>query len=65
MAGSDQVRYMLHASKTSTKELAQMLGINEQSMYNKLYRNSFSFKEILEIANLLGFDIQVVESKQK
>lgn len=61
MAGSEQVRYMLQASATSTKELAKMLGINEQSMYNKLYRNSFSFKEILEIANLLGFDIQVIQ----
>ena len=65
MAGSEQVRYMLQASATSTKELAKMLGINEQSMYNKLYRNSFSFKEILEIANLLGFEIQIVNQEQK
>lgn len=61
MAGKEEVKYMLKVSNTTAKELARMLEINEQSMHNKLYRNSFTYEEILHIADLLGFDIKTVK----
>jgi len=63
MAGKEEVKYMLKVSRTTAKELARMLEINEQSMHNKLYRNSFTYEEILHIADLLGFDIQIVKQE--
>ena len=59
MTGSEIVRYMMRETKTTNKRLAELLEINEQSMYNKLYRNSFSYAEINRIADLLGFAIKV------
>lgn len=38
-----------------------MLEINKQSMRNKLYRNRFTYAEMVHIADLLGFDITVVQ----
>ena len=63
MAGKEEVKYMLKVSRTTAKELARMLEINEQSMHNNLYRNSFTYEEILHIADLLGFDIQIVKQE--
>lgn len=63
MAGKAEVKHMLKISHTTAKELAGMLNINEQSMRNKLYRDSFTYEEILHIADLLGFDIELVERK--
>ena len=63
MAGKEEVKYMLKVSNTTAKELARMLETNEQSMHNRLCRNSFTYEEILYIADLLGFDIQIVERK--
>ena len=61
MAGKEEVKYMLEVSKTTVSELAKMLGINEQSMRNKLYRNRFTYAEMVHIADLLGFDIQAIK----
>ena len=63
MAGKEEVKYMLKVSRTTAKELARMLEINEQSMHSKLYINSFTYEEILHIADLLGFDIQIVKQE--
>ena len=52
---------MLEDSKTTATELATMLEINKQSMRNKLYRNRFTYAEMVHIADLLGFDITVVQ----
>ena len=38
-----------------------MLEINEQSMRNKLYRNRFTYAEMIHIDDLLGFDIQAIK----
>lgn len=63
MAGKEEVKYMLEVSKTTATELAKMLEINEQSMRNKLYRNRFTYAEMVHIADLLGFDITVVQRR--
>lgn len=60
MAGSKEIRMMLEQTNISLKELARLRGIGYQSMRNKLYRDSFTFEEVQEIAALLNFEIQVI-----
>lgn len=60
MAGSKEIRTMLEQTNTSLKELAKLRGIEYQSMRNKLYRDSFTFEEVQEIATLLGFEIHMI-----
>ena len=46
----------LDAGKTSG-EVADLLGIDRQVFYNKLSRNTMSFKEVSEILSLIGFEL--------
>ena len=46
----------LDAGKTSG-EVADLLGIDRQVFYNKLSRNTMSFKEVSEILALIGFEL--------
>ena len=57
MAGSDIVRKMLKARGVTAKELSVKMDCPYQSLRNKLYRDSFPFKEIESIAALLNCDI--------
>ena len=49
----------------SVKALAVKLEIAPQSMSNKLYRDSFSFDEVLKITNILDCDIQFITRDTK
>ena len=44
----------------TVKALAEMLEIEPQSMSNKLYRDAFSFAEVVKIADLLNADVRIV-----
>ena len=44
----------------SVKDLAEKLGIIPQSMSNKIYRDSFSYDEVVKIADILDCDVQIV-----
>ena len=66
MAGSKEVHYMMEQTKTNSKQVAEIIGIAHQSMRNKLHRDSFTYAELLTIADGLGFDLKVViERKEK
>ena len=36
------------------------MGIQAQSMSNKLYRDTFSYEEVEKIADILGCDVKLV-----
>ena len=41
-------------------DLAEKLDIKPQSMSNKFHRDSFSFNEVVKIADILDCDIKIV-----
>ena len=44
----------------SVGQLASELGVQPQSMSNKLYRDTFTFDEVVRIANILGSDVKII-----
>ena len=63
MTGAELVRFMLAETDTTIKALAEMYGRNYRTLRNKLSLNSFTFEEIQQIADVLGFDIQAIKRK--
>lgn len=61
MPGADIIRYMCKTKGITQKELAERLGCPLQSLHNKLYRDTFPYKEVEHIADILGFDIAAVQ----
>lgn len=61
MAGADLIRYMCKESGTQIKDLAVAMDCPYQSLRNKLFRDTFPFKEVEYIADLLGFDIAAIK----
>lgn len=60
MAGAKEIKWLLKERKMTVKALAEMLEIEPQSMSNKLFRDSFSFAEVVKIADLLNADVRIV-----
>ena len=65
MAASKIIKQLMIERNMSVKELAEKLEIAPQSMSNKLYRDSFSFDEVLNITNILDCDIQFITRDTK
>ena len=60
MAAAKIIKQLLIERGMSVKMLAEALGINPQSMSNKLYRDNFSFEEVVKIADILNCEVQVL-----
>ena len=60
MAGAKAIKQLLIERKMTVKSLAEKLGIEPQSMRTKLYRDTFSYSEIIKIADILNADVQIV-----
>lgn len=60
MNGSKIIKVLLIEQNHHVGELAEVLGIKVQSVYNKLARDSFTFEEMVKIADFLDCDIQFV-----
>ena len=60
MAAAKIIKQLLIEREISVKELAEKLDINAQSMSNKLYRDSFSFDEVVKIADILNCDVKII-----
>lgn len=60
MSGAKIIKQIMTEKDLSVKQLAEMLGINAQSMSNKLYRDNFTFEEMGKIADMLNCDIKVI-----
>lgn len=60
MGASKAIRQIMTERNVSVKELAEFLHINSQSMSNKLYRDSFSYDEVVQIADLLQCDVRII-----
>lgn len=60
MAGSKVIKQLLLERGMTVKDLAEKLDIENQSMRNKLYRDSFSHAEFIKIADMLGCDVKTI-----
>lgn len=65
MAAAKIIKQLLIERGKSVKELAALFGITAQSMSTKLYRDNFSFDEVVKIADFLGCDIKVITRDTK
>lgn len=65
MAAAKIIKQILTERGMNIKELAEMVGISHQSMRNKLYRDKFSFDEVVKIADLLNCDVEVITRDTK
>ena len=60
MAGAKPIKQILIERDMTIKQLAGALGIEHQSMRNKLYRDSFSYEEVVKIADILSCDVKII-----
>jgi len=60
MAAAKIIKQLLLERGMSVKEMAEKLGIQPQSMSNKLNRDNFSFNEVVKIADILSCDVAVI-----
>lgn len=60
MAGAKVIKQLLIERDMPVSELADKLNIKSQSMSNKLHRDNFSFKELIDIADLLNCDVKLI-----
>ena len=60
MSASKIIKQLMEERNIGVKSLAEKLGINSQSMSNKLYRDTFSYKEVVSIADILDCDVKLI-----
>lgn len=60
MSASKVIKQIMIERGKGVKELAKSLGITPQSMSNKLYRDSFSYEEVVKIADILSCDVKII-----
>ena len=65
MSASTTIKKILIDRKMSIKDLAEKLGISPQVLSNKLYRDSFSYKDYIKIANILDCDVKTISRDNK
>lgn len=63
MGAAKAIKQLMQEQNISVGQLAAALGIQAQSMSNKLYRDSFSFDEVVRIADILDSDVKLIVRK--
>lgn len=60
LSAAKRIKMLLIERDKSVKDIAAVLGIAPQSVSNKLYRDSFTFDEVVKICDFLDADVQIV-----
>lgn len=60
MSASKIIKQLLIERNMTVKQLAEYLEISPQNLSNKLYRDTFSYSEMVKITNILECDIIIV-----
>lgn len=58
MAMSEKIRIVLLKRKMSITELASAIGTSQSNLSNKLKRDNFSEKELIQISDILNCDFR-------
>lgn len=62
---SNKIKALLNLSGNDLAGLASHLQISRQALSNKLYRNSFSEKDLIKIANYTGAKLCFIHDENK
>lgn len=65
MGATKIIRQLLIERDMTIKALAERLGIQPQSMSNKIYRDTFSYEEVEKIADILDCDVAIITRDTK
>ena len=60
MGVSKAIKQLMQERNMKVKDLAEAMGFSAQNMSNKLYRDSFSYNEVVKIADILNCDIKII-----
>ena len=60
MSAAKRIKQLMIERGVNVKTLAEKLEITPQSFSNKLFRDSFSFDDVVKIADLLGADVEII-----
>lgn len=65
MMFTKSLRLTLVEKEMTAKELATKIGTTQQNLSAKMKRDNFSEKEMRQIADALGLDLEIVMKKKK
>ena len=65
MAISDKVKALLKLQGKNNKGLAEYLGISDQALSNKFYRDSYSGEDLINIAKFLECELAFITGETK
>ena len=65
MAISDKVKALLKLQGKNNKGLAEYLGISDQALSNKFYRDSYSGEDLIKIAAYLECELAFIAGATK
>ena len=60
MSTSKKIKQLMIERDKSVKDIAAVLGIAPQSLSNKLYRDSFTYDDVVKIADALNADVCII-----
>ena len=65
MAISDKIKALLKLQGKNNSGLAKYLGISDQALSNKFYRDSYSGEDLIKIADFLGCELAFITGETK
>ncbi len=60
MGAGKIIKQLLIERNMAVKDLAKELNISSQAMSTKIYRDTFSYTDVVKIANILDCDVKVI-----
>ena len=60
MSASKTIKKIMLDKDVTVKTLAEKLGVSSQVLSNKLYRDTFTYKDYIKIADILDCDVITV-----
>lgn len=65
MDASKVIKQLMQERGISIADMAKLLGLAQQTISNKLYRNTWTVKDLCHIADLLNADVKIVTRDTK
>lgn len=61
MGAATQIKEVLYDKRMKQTDLAVAVGKDKQYIYNALHRDSFSYEMVVQIADVLGCDVVLMD----
>ena len=65
MGASKQIKKIMIEKNIKVSELAHRIGMKQQSLSTKLYRDTMSFSDVEKIANAIGCEVVIKDCNAK